>query len=377
MCRLRCIDIYTLSFICILGLHLVSCRQETPQSMQSPPPASSTKPTQSTITPSSSISNTMPRGEDWEQLQLPFSCSILAFTPDWQWLACRDLPSIWTVSITQGQAGAPSLVAKDEDGKHFSLLSSPPGRSVFVIESWDSSSTSILWLVQPSDPDRKVHLYEGQDPVLVAHWAPDGNHLVLVHDSGYATLVKDLGTDSQLIVPISHLLRPTSEVAWSPSSDQIFYSGQTEVSGKSYIGGWILDVNSLESNLLFTNTWPFEPTWSPDGETLVTLKWPEAKHADWEMCLLSPDGVHLDTITLHGLQRAGEMIWSPDGTRIALIVTELGKGDKAIGLIELASKEFTAIPVTRLSKAIGWSEDGNAVIVLTFDHTVKKVPVKK
>jgi WD40 repeat protein len=369
---------YALGSLCILGMCLTGCQQQAPRSIQpsSSPPIGLT---QSTITSPSSDSDIVYSGEDWEQLQLPFPCSILAFSPDWKWIACRDLPNIWVVLITQGRIGVPSLVAKDRSGTHFSLLGLSPGRSGFVMESWDYSMepfTSTLWLVQPFDSSQRVRLYESQDPVLVVHWSPDGSHLVLVHDSGEAEMVRGLGTNEQSVIPIKHSLRLVSTVAWSPSGDRVFYGGQTKISGTWNFGGWMLNVNSLETTLLFTTTKPFKPSWSPDGEMMVALKRVEAGY-DWEMRLLSPAGVFLDTIALPGLQRAGGMKWSPDSVCIALLVAKVGKGDNEVGLVNLSSRQFNTIPVPRLSKIIGWSQDGNAVIVLTFDGLVKKVPVTR
>jgi hypothetical protein len=378
MCRLNYIVMYILGFLCISGLYLTGCQRRVPKPTQpssSPLPARQIQPP---ISSPSSGSDTTSLGDDWEQIRLPLPCSSLVFSPDWQWVACRDLPIIWVAPIIQGQVGDPSSAVQDEAGMHFSLLGFLPGYSGFVMESWDYSAepyTSTLWLVQPSSSSQRERLYEGRDPVLVVHWSPDGNHFVLVHDSGWAEMVTDFGTKSQSVTSIGHQLRPESTVAWSPASDRIFYRGSTKVSDTWVSGGWILDVNSLEATLLFTFTKTFEPSWSPDGELIVALKPIETGYDDWEMRLLSPAGEHLDTIALPDLQRAGGMIWSPDGARIALLVAEMGKSDNEIGLVNLSSKEFSTIPVTRLSQVIGWSKDGNAVIVLTFDGIVKKVPV--
>jgi WD40 repeat protein len=233
-----------------------------------------------------------------------------------------------------------------------------------------------LWLVQLSDVSQRERLYEGQRPVSV-QWSPSGNHAVMINVSGWADLVRDFGTESQSVTPISHQLRPISKVAWSPSDDQIFYGGQTKISDTWNFGGWMLDVNSLKTTLLFTTTKSFEPSWSPDGDLMVALKQVEGGYHDWEMRLLSPEGVFLDTIALSGLQRAGGVKWSPDSACIALLVAKVGKGDDEIGLVNLSSREFNTIPVSRLSQIIGWSQDGDAVIVLTFDGLVKKVPVTK
>lgn len=367
-----------LVFLCALGLFLTSCQQE----MATREPIVSFGQTVTEASPTIGTTSTgvgvVSRDGEWDQLRLllPDSCSGYVFSPDWRWVACRDRSNIWVAPIADGQTGTPRLVARDEPGVNFSLSGFPPGRSGFVLKSWESSEpyTLTLWLVEPSDPDRRIRLYQGSVPVA-PQWSPDGRHLVLVDPGGWAEVVKDLGTDSQSVVPINHQLGPVAKVAWSPSGDQAFYCGQTKVAETFKLGGYVLDLNSLDTKLLFTGSESLEPSWSPDGELLAVLGPKAVGGDDWEVRLLSPAGTRLTTIGLPGLQWAYRMIWSPKGGYIAMEVSEVAEADTKIGLVDTSSGEFRLTSIADVEKLIGWSDDGRAVIVLHGDNLVEKVPL--
>lgn len=184
---------FTVSIWVVLGLLLFSvCLSGCQEQKSDPSPTIATLPTLEFDARASE--------SDWQKVQLANACSDFVPSPDGQWAVCADDQSIWAVSIAGGQA--PTLIAQEKPDVNFSVLGFRPGSPNCVIQSWDYSAkpfTATLWLVDPSNANQRVLLYQGQHPALAVHWSPSGQHFVLVPSSGWAELVINAGTVDQSV----------------------------------------------------------------------------------------------------------------------------------------------------------------------------------
>jgi Tol biopolymer transport system component len=116
---------------------------------------------------------------------------------------------IWVVDAPGGDANAEQVTI----GRNVSDVSwSPKGDWLAYVRDWsDETLEGQISLVRPDGTDAHT-LVRGDAP----EWAPDGEHLVYVHNESIWTIGSD-GEDAQMIVPNGHA------PAWSRDGEQIAF----------------------------------------------------------------------------------------------------------------------------------------------------------
>jgi hypothetical protein len=80
--------------------------------------------------------------------------------------------------------------------------------------------------------------------------------------------------------------------------------------------------------------------------------------------------------------RSRGSIWSPDGSRLALFLAVAGSGHEpaAIGILNRDTLVVSVLEVPILFEIVGWTADGNAVVILTQEAgetALKKTSIER
>lgn len=166
--------------------------------------------------------------------------------------------------------------------------------------------TLILWLgggmfARDQTPSEQI--------VYVQRWSPDGQRLASGSESGVVTL-RTLASGQSLVIP-AHL-GPIREITWSPDGSRIATSsdGNGVRIWNASTGRLVKDFPEIGSTTTIG--------WSPDGTRLFVL--PYAGDGYVIAATLAPDDTQ-DTYVILGTfftPTVAEIIWSPDGSRIAV-----------------------------------------------------------
>jgi Tol biopolymer transport system component len=149
-------------------------------------------------------------------------------------------------------------------------------------------------------------------------WSPDGSSLVYAAPDGVFVLVVDTH-DTRQLVPCGAGPRGSDPhactVAWSPTSDEIAVAHDEVLEVVSVDGGREIPLRSFPAGDLVR-----DPSWSPDGEqlafTVTGPPWPTRA-----LYTVARDGSNLTRIVEGTPDTIGPWApsWSPDGSRIAYI----------------------------------------------------------
>jgi Tol biopolymer transport system component len=144
-------------------------------------------------------------------------------------------------------------------------------------------------------------------------WSPDGSSLVYAAPDGVFVLVVDTH-DTRQLVPCGSG-RHACTVAWSPTGDEIAVAHDEVLEVVSVDGGRETRIRSFPPGDLVR-----DPSWSPDGEqlafTVTGPPWPTRA-----LYTVARDGSDLTRIVEGTPDTIGPWApsWSPDGSRIAYI----------------------------------------------------------
>jgi dipeptidyl aminopeptidase/acylaminoacyl peptidase len=219
-----------------------------------------------------------------------------------------------------------------------------------------------VWIVDVSDGSSAESAIPcGVDAAACAiDWSPDGS-LLAVAQFGALTLVRPDGTDASTIVtfPGDHVEHPS----WSPDSTRVAFVVLHRFRPERPEGRVLYVVNRDGSGLAarygpspdgWLGIW--DPDWSPDGTQIAYIgSTPTASPTG------APPGylqLNVTVIKANGtdprvvLEDAGKcrcvglvpgLAWSPDGTRIALVVPGAGVSGTALWVIDADGSDMTLL----------------------------------
>lgn len=247
-----------------------------------------------------------------------------------------------------------------------------PGHGIYVTREGETPRR-----VAGSDTD-------GRDQVC-PRFSPDGTMLAYTETGGPAdtpTIPFDVvvvGFDDGTVGPEILRVESTGDecVSWSPDSTRLAYVIQDpEFTGlEGEYDPFLLKVSTLDGQetTLFDNFGGHKDVeWSPDGSTIgVKGSRDNSYEAVW---LVPVDGGSPQELVRAGLSPAQPIVWSPDGSKIALSQWISGEADD--GLIRIVSVDGSSehtIPVSSLyqGESFAWSPDGSRFAYV--DHSDERV----
>jgi Tol biopolymer transport system component len=158
------------------------------------------------------------------------------------------------------------------------------------------------------------------DAVTGVSWAPDGRHLVFVHqyratryDDNRSELVVAAADGSESRA-LPQAVETYSSPAWSPNGDEILFAGSLPIPPGD--GLWVVHPDGTGLRQLVRGGG--DPAWSPDGTKIA--------YVDGGAVLVAKaDGS--DPAAVTASMSAASPAWSPDGSRIAFDAAAGGNRD--------------------------------------------------
>jgi eukaryotic-like serine/threonine-protein kinase len=115
------------------------------------------------------------------------------------------------------------------------------------------------------------------------------------------------------------------------------------------------------------------PRWSPDGKQIAYMG--SALGKPWKAYVISAEGGSPEDL-LPGSSTEGDPAFSPDGTRVVFSTGEPGTQKKSdIRIIDLATRQITAIPGSDGLFSPRWSPDGRYLAALDLEESSKTMRI--
>lgn len=249
---------------------------------------------------------------------------------------------------------------------NYGLRWSPDGKFVAVvgIESFREDVTR-LYLFDASG--KKLKVIDGPEIGSYFSWAPDGTALVYSKfrrgDNG--RLVNDLmryHLKSQTRQTLTRNLRAT-DPTWSPDGKSIVFCQHQ--GPYSNLVRYEIATQSL-TPLTHLGDWTevFAPSWKPDGSAIAFSF--IAADGGRNVATVAPDGSHFSLITNDSTD-SRTPVWSPDGEKLAYI-------SNASGQPNLYIRNFSENTTQQITRVYGglfnpaWTPDGSAISVVAFEQ---------
>jgi Tol biopolymer transport system component len=241
----------------------------------------------------------------------------------------------------------------------------PPGGDDYC-PAWSPDGNYLAFRTKMSDGTGGIYMIDtrqqkGSPPRKVAEtpavydqlsWSPDGRAIAFASDASGRMELKIVDVESGAVRNLDCGEGANMSPSWSPAGDEIFFS--SDRTGVDEV--WVVNVNSGAKRQISTdggNTRPavspagdqvawikqdtgvviyhgpsgrsqsigaprrvrYAPTWSPDGRYLAVTA---EDWGSWDIYLFKADGTNALLLTKNH-KRDAMPVWSPDGSRIALI----------------------------------------------------------
>jgi Tol biopolymer transport system component/DNA-binding winged helix-turn-helix (wHTH) protein len=138
--------------------------------------------------------------------------------------------------------------------------------------AWTDSNGQ-LWRAR-SNGDEKIQLTPDTMAVFLARWAPDGKHLALMaREPGKAWQIYAISAEGEDLHPLLRETRNAADPSWSPDGKSLVFGRVNDYMGKENAARTLhilhLDTNKIDEVPGSDNL--FSPRWSPDGRWIAAL----------------------------------------------------------------------------------------------------------
>jgi serine/threonine protein kinase/Tol biopolymer transport system component len=287
--------------------------------------------------------------------QAPLDVDDLAFSPDGRQLSVTvgtppNTSRLWRLS-TDGRNAQPLQFDWPEDVEQFAGQWTPDGRH-FLFLSNREGRKNVYELVAPRwfefwKKPAPVRITGNQIPILDSTPSRDSRGLFVLGrmDEG---AMRAYDPQSKKLAP---LLDDISMMGFVISPDHQWMA-YTDYPAKTL---WRSRLDGSEK-LQLTHSFAVMEQWSPDSKWLVYSDW---KH----LFLASPDGGAPQKLTPDGETPVGPT-WSPDGKTIAFSYFPVPEKVPSIQVIDLATRQISAMPIGQGYYYPSWSPDGKYLVAM-------------
>jgi WD40 repeat protein len=306
-------------------------------------------------------------------------------------------------------------------GSDHSMVLAAGSRIIEMVQVWDAATGQRVRSIPVMEPVTVNALGTGTDRPLVQQWTLNEHYLAAVNEQDQGLLeIWEIATGSKIATLSAESQRPASQVrglAWAPDHEKmaIQWFAQDTTNGKSYrtIEIWnIAPLNKIATLYAESQMYFAEIVWAPDSRTVALILQDGAKttYEIWDalaekkvqtfkptvfetpLRAWSPDGKYLvlgnkvynvetgNRITTYTTQGTlNSLVWSPDGTRVALVdVVQHGVGfssrSSTLAVLDaLSGRQRAKYDGGGLFGSSGttgrpvWSPDGKYVMVVGQD----------
>lgn len=239
---------------------------------------------------------------------------------------------------------------------------SPDAKKIALTASWSTASGTTRDLQVVNSDGTNMTTLSGLTTIneYNPQWSPDGSKIAFVFGSdlavinavggGVVTLATDMGG---------------SKISWSADSRRLAYS--TSSNEIAVIGNDGTNKTVLTSNTAID----YNPSWSPDGSTIVFLSW---RDGNKEVYVMKSDGSSQTNLT-NNTSEDDEPSWSPDSKRLAFTSRRFGSKDIFVmnvdgtGLIRLTSSQLDEIQPSWHPSGSSIAYSDNSIWVVNADGT--------
>lgn len=230
---------------------------------------------------------------------------------------------------------------------------SPDGRKIaFVRETGKASVLSVM----DADGGSQHSLTDREGHVASPAWSPNGRQLVFVDTRvglSRIVLVQSDGTGRRDLAPSQSDQRAP---AWSPDGKRVGFLANA---GQGYLELYVVDADGRNLKQVPTPVPSLQPdvtdfAWLPDGRLAYTSR-----------SGLAQEGLTLTTVsgsTHQYLGSGGSPAWSPDGRRLAFVVSHAGAPE--IYVRTAAEKPVRLVDPSLTPVRPAWSPDGRQIAFL-------------
>ena len=242
----------------------------------------------------------------------------------WQ-IAHRDLATGYEEIITQEAGGAMRPVVSP-DGHVLVYGSRVYGKTGLRLRNLRTGD--VEWLVNPIErDDQETFGVHSRDLLPGYCFTPDGRSVIIAYAGKIHSV--NIATREVKIIPISaHIARqigptlnfperiPTGPVRATLAQNVAFSPDGQEIAFGAFAHVYSMKIGEAPRRLTHTDTWEFEPSWSPDGKWIAYVTWTDHGGELWK---LRSDGGGLPEQLSRTPKFYTYPVWSPDGGKIVLL----------------------------------------------------------
>jgi TolB protein len=225
------------------------------------------------------------------------------------------------------------------DGEHLFTIDPTTGQQERVpdvpsgawLPAWSPDGSQLAVTVFPSDGPRQLWLVRGDGPRLLAEadnvgppsWSPDGRSIAYVGADAQGSAIHIVTVVSGEDRIVGDVIPPGAHTyftaLFSPDGTQLLFDKGTDSGYAIYV----MDVNGSNVRQISAGTSDYNPSWSPDGRSIVFTRQEASMESD--IFVMHADGSDVRRLTNGDATETNlSPTWSPDGRLIAYVSGKSG-----------------------------------------------------
>ncbi len=306
--------------------------------------------------------------KSWDSVVLPDKCNVSSFSPHLNWVTyvCDDI--LWLASLPSLEDATP-IVRQGDDSISWKWIDAwVPDETGFLLESsersGDSRGSDILWLVKLKDLHTRTPIATLPGGQRIINWSPTGTAIMSLNlgaFGGDVTLIRVDG-DGHKDLPIPGYIMGTPTASWSPDGQKIAYIYVPYSQDLAGAELRTIDITTYQTMTVYAGAGI--PAWFPDGKKIALFGGYDS------FLVVQADGSGLvEQVRLpdrYTTDVSNGATWSSDGSRLAFYLkAKIPTHESvAIGVLDRDTLGVSVTEVSGFSVILGWTPDGNAVVVL-------------